>query len=388
MDLVFCCEEVFLRYKNNFYPSFASYNMDLWNRYLSIFPHITIVARVKDVDYQPENQLDSDKISFICLPPYRGIWGNLKVSIFGLKRFITPYLKDGRCYILRSPGKVASVLSKILKKRDIPYSIEVVGDPWDVMESIGGKLAFILKRMGRSSLLNIVNGSSNSLYVTRHTLQNKYPSPKDCSVFGVSDVIVSSTFFARKEKQYPKTKPLKLLAVGSLAQLYKAPDIVVNALSILSQKGIDVKMTWLGDGRYRNQMESLAIEKGVNGIIEFKGNVDRSVVEAYLDTSDLFIHVSRTEGLPRAVIEAMAKALPIIGTRVGGIPELLSDECLISPNDAKALADKIELFLADSKFYESMSRLNLQEALSYEDSRLNKQRNEFFHRAILVNQQK
>lgn len=385
MDLVFCCEEVFLRYKNNYYPSFASYNMELWNRYLSIFPHITIVARVKDVDYEPENLLDSKKISFICLPPYRGILGNLKVSILGLKRFITPFLKAECCYILRVPGHVGSVLSKILKKRNIPYSIEVVGDPWDVMESIGGRLAFILKRLGRFNLLNIVAGSTNSLYVTRHTLQNKYPSPKNSNVFGVSDVIISTDFLVDNSRKFPETKPFKLLAVGSLAQLYKSPDVVVEALSILAQRGINIKMTWLGDGKYKDQMESMAKDYGVDEMISFKGNVDRKAVEHHLESADLFIHVSRTEGLPRAIVEAMAKALPVIGTQVGGIPELLTNDCLISPNNAEALADKIELFLSDSKFYETISSRNLKEAMSYEDSKLRVLRNEFFHKAININ---
>ena len=66
------------------------------------------------------------------------------------------------------------------------------------------------------------------------------------------------------------------------------------------------------------------------------------MVRAQLDKADLFILPSKTEGLPRALVEAMARALPCIGTTVGGIPELLPSEDLVPPGDVKALAETIE----------------------------------------------
>ena len=86
---------------------------------------------------------------------------------------------------------------------------------------------------------------------------------------------------------------------------------------------------------------------------------------------------SRTEGLPRALIEAMAAGLPCIGTRVGGIPELLDDEALVAPGDAEALAARIRAFLDDAGLFERQAARNLREASIYAAPRLQRLRDGF-----------
>ncbi len=97
-----------------------------------------------------------------------------------------------------------------------------------------------------------------------------------------------------------------------------------------------------------------------------------------LDRADLFLLPSRQEGLPRAMIEAMARALPCIGSTVGGIPELLPPEDMVPPGDADALARKISEIVSDPQRMQRMSARNLERAGDFQEDVLRERRIEFY----------
>ena len=99
---------------------------------------------------------------------------------------------------------------------------------------------------------------------------------------------------------------------------------------------------------------------------------------AQLERADLFVLPSHQEGLPRAMVEAMARALPCIGSTVGGIPELLPPEDMVPPGNVTALATKIRQVITDPDRMAQMSARNLQIATEYRDEILQKQRIEFY----------
>jgi glycosyltransferase involved in cell wall biosynthesis len=78
------------------------------------------------------------------------------------------------------------------------------------------------------------------------------------------------------------------------------------------------------------------------------------------------------------MIEAMARALPCIGSSVGGIPELLDAEDLVIPGDAQGLATKIQEVLKDPHRMQSMSRRNRETSMQYRDSVLAERRRRFY----------
>lgn len=276
------------------------------------------------------------------------------------------------------PGQIGSSFSKVLDRMNIPFGVEVVGDPWDVMSSIGGRLSFILKRVGLWQLQKTVKRAGAVLYVTQHQLQKRYPAQPVVKTFAASNVKIDANFIASRPKRFPDKKEWNLLSVGSLEQLYKAPDIVIKAIRILKSRGLDIKLTWLGGGKFLEPMKSMASEFGVSDNISFLGNVGKEDIEYNLNEADLFIHVSRTEGLPRAIIEAMAKGLPVIGSNVGGIPELIDDEFIIAPDDENKLADAIESIMKAPQIYEQNSARNLKESARYDDNILSAIRAGFY----------
>ena len=173
-----------------------------------------------------------------------------------------------------------------------------------------------------------------------------------------------------------------IVAVGSLEQPYKGVDVLINAVDICVTSGFDIFLVVIGDGKIRASLESSAAALNLGSRIKFLGQLPAgSAIRHKLDEADLFVLASRTEGLPRSMIEAMARGLPCIGTSVGGIPELMSKENMVSPDNAEALADKIKQVIGDPERMGQMSDENLKAAWHYEASVL-RERRTLFHQHV------
>jgi glycosyltransferase involved in cell wall biosynthesis len=113
--------------------------------------------------------------------------------------------------------------------------------------------------------------------------------------------------------------------------------------------------------------------------VTFRGQLPAGPeVRAELDQADVFLLPSRTEGLPRALVEAMARGLPCVGSTVGGIPELLPAEDMVPPGDAGALASKIREVVTDPARMARMSERNLRAAQDYRQDVLQPRRDAFY----------
>jgi|ERR1022692_3699615 glycosyltransferase involved in cell wall biosynthesis len=115
--------------------------------------------------------------------------------------------------------------------------------------------------------------------------------------------------------------PPGMHVVGTVGRLdfQKAPDDFVNALAALNRD--DVFGVWVGDGPLRAQTEKLAARRGLAGRMSFVG--ERTDVSALLPGFDVFAMASRYEGLPCAIVEAMAAARPVVATAVNAVPNIV-----------------------------------------------------------------
>ena len=171
----------------------------------------------------------------------------------------------------------------------------------------------------------------------------------------------------------------RLVVVGSLAQPYKGIDVLLRAAARCIAAGRLVETVVVGDGKYRSELERLAVELGLENRVTFTGNLPAgAAVGTILDSADLFVLPSRTEGLPRALIEAMARALPCIASDVGGIPELLSPEDLVPAGDVAALAAATLGALGDPARLAAMSARNLAKATEFHHDALSARRRAFY----------
>jgi glycosyltransferase involved in cell wall biosynthesis len=121
------------------------------------------------------------------------------------------------------------------------------------------------------------------------------------------------------------------------------------------------------DGRLR----AYVLRSGLSDIVEFPGWLDPDRVSSLLVRSTVFALPSYSEGLPMAVLEALACGTPIVATKVGGIPEILEDgrhALLISPHDVDALTAALSRLLDDAELRERMSIVNREAAKAFDVS--------------------
>lgn len=142
----------------------------------------------------------------------------------------------------------------------------------------------------------------------------------------------------------------KQVAVVTAARLapQKGHMWLLDAVSLLAPRWPQAVFLWVGDGELRDELECKTRKRGLQGRIRFLGT--RHDVPTLLKASDLFVLPSLWEGMPNAVLEAMAAGLPVVATAVDGTPEIVQHGVtgwLTPPKNPEALALAIEKALAD-----------------------------------------
>jgi phosphatidyl-myo-inositol dimannoside synthase len=156
---------------------------------------------------------------------------------------------------------------------------------------------------------------------------------------------------ARAPRDYgtaPLASPPVLVTAGSQERHYKGHDVLIDAVAILRRRGVEVRAKIIGGGALHNSLVARARRRRVDDAIDFVGNVPGpDAVRDAIRTSDLFVLPSRTEGMPRVLLEAMATGVACVGTTVGGISEILDGDALFPPGKPRALASTVEGLIAD-----------------------------------------
>lgn len=139
------------------------------------------------------------------------------------------------------------------------------------------------------------------------------------------------------------------LFVGRL-RTRKAVAVLLEAFAEVVKQEPAVRLVLLGDGEQRGALEAQAQRLALGTAVRFAGSVPRAEIAAWLARADVFCLPSTYEGFPLSILEAMAAALPVVATRVAGVPEAVEQGAsglLVEPEDATGLAQALLALLRD-----------------------------------------
>jgi glycosyltransferase involved in cell wall biosynthesis len=374
---------------------------EFWSRYLDEFDSVTVIGR-EERHREPTpsmSRVDGPSVRLRGVPPYLGPRQFIR-RFFSVRRAAVPVVRDRSALILRLGSLLALVIQRELTRSGRPYGVEVVGDPWDTFAPgvVDAPLRGAIRQILTRSQRQLCAGAAGAAYVTERTLQSRYPCSR--SQWAVSDVALdelaaftthyssielNGSDFVRRPHQLDASRCMRLVTVGSLAQRYKGIDLLIRAVHQLNADGRQCSLTVIGEGGYRRELEQLAADLAAP--VAFVGQVTRAEVLAALDRADVFVLASRTEGLPRALLEAMARGLPCVATQVGGIPELLDHDALCECGSVESLTARLTALHTGAVDADRLAARNLERAYDFRGEVLRGRRREFYARIRAITEE-
>ena len=152
----------------------------------------------------------------------------------------------------------------------------------------------------------------------------------------------------------------KRIKIGSLGRLVekKGMDILLLAIEKLVRRGFEVRLEIAGDGPQRELLQRMTQTLAIEDHVEFIGSLRHDEVSDWMKTLDIFVLACKKDvngdqdGIPVVLMEAMAMGIPVISTRISGIPELIIDGKtgqLALPDDPESLSDRISRLITDNE---------------------------------------
>lgn len=354
----------------------GSLNQRVMGRYKEWFGDVTVfatkrIAEEKDGAFiREENYVDN--VDFQLVNKSYGL-----SSLWENSKKIEAAVKSADCVVIRMSvfGAIAAYYSK---KYKIPYLIEMVACPWDSLwyHSLKGKIVAPFMTLLTKK---ICKKAPWVLYVTNEFLQRRYPSKGNC--IGCSDVEltdISEEILDQRIRKIQSMKDCHKIKAATLANInvrYKGQELVIRSVNELKKAGIELDYYLIGGGD-PTYLTNVIQECGVENNVHIIGPKPHDEVFSIIDRMDLYIQPSLQEGLPRAVIEALSRACPVIGSTTGGIPELINPDCVFRKGNQVEFVSLMKTITKEKLLRRANE--NFEKSRNYKKEYLDKKRKDFY----------
>jgi glycosyltransferase involved in cell wall biosynthesis len=370
----------------------GSFPKEVWKRYLNCFSSLQVIGRGTKKIENVKGLVESthDKVTFNLLFEVSGGFDYFKKSK-QIKKKLEEAVNNSDVVVIRMPSIIGLYCATLCIKMKKPYITEVVGCAWDANWNYGSLPIKLITPYLFFKTKRVIRKSEASIYVTKEFLQKRYPNPGKLTAYAsnveINDFpkqVLDNHVHLLKDTK----KTLQIGLIGNLNVKYKGFDTIMKALQIVKKNSsINFQLNLVGGGskEYVNSLiKKFQLHEQVNIIGRLQSG---EKVFDFLDSLNLYVQPSKTEGLPRAVIEAMGRGCPVLASAIGGIPELLDKKYLHNPGDYKMLAKQLLFFLPNTSELVNMSIQNFKKSKEYSNDILTKRRDTFWGEVTkLVNQ--
>jgi len=333
-----------------------------------------------EIDSNYIQEIDLNLVRLRPLPFYRNTWELyfLKLpGIFGrMRNFFKRYAREWGAIILYGCGVVSQMAFLLSKAYGVPNFFWIGGDS---IKSVQMNLRFshsfkgllkMLMTYENDLALKLLAGRATGLLVTGKDLQSHFQRLNfevyHFTATGVRAADIEPDLPARRLQE--KDHLFKILTVCSVRP-NKALELVIEALPRLHAEGIKAYYVIVGpqwDPAYASRLNNLIKEKNLEEHARLLGAIKHGpdLFRLYRE-ADVFVLPSLTEGTPKVLPEAMAKGLPLVVTRVGGVAGLVDDGVqgfLVSPGHTGELTEALSKIAVDKDLRYRMGKKALERA--------------------------
>lgn len=384
MKLLYVSDHKFVRKKNGDIYTTGQMNEQYFYKFKEIFDSVTVIGLCEEENESNKLKiieklnLDSDFVRYIFIEVSRKKIDRIK-ALLNIRKKVSALIEHYDRIATKAPSIVNGFVTKLSKKHNVPLLIEVVGCPFDAFwnHSIKGK---IIAPIIWSIVKYAIKNASFVMYVTNEFLQNRYPS-KGQSI-GCSDVSLPPLNQIILEKRINKIKEMDLekdtIILGTIGAVnipYKGQKYVIKAIYKLNKIGKKFEYYLVGGGDY-TKLKKLVEKYKLNDKVKFLGSMSHENIFSFLDEIDIYIQPSKVEGLPRALIEAISRGCPALGSNVGGIPELLKEEFIFKKGSVRDIFNILKNLDKDSLI--KVAKYNFEKAKEFDRNILKEKRNIFY----------
>lgn len=359
---------------DNKFSSDRNVTFEFWNKYNIFFDETTYILRCNKKLKPKAALFDLKEIKFDCV----GSNSNPILKLLMVIKFFLKGINEGKesIVLIRFPSLygLAFILGRMLFRQN--YYLEVIADAQFSYTNypIIQKLLFKIQR-------KIIYNAASVSYVTESYFQKKYPHP-DIKNFFYSSIILDDNFFYKRppiKLDGIKNDEFRILNVtGHINNDLKGHNLLIDIAEELLFSKIKFKMIIVGDGKYLKKIKAQTKSKQLTNVIEFRGYLNPEKLSETYISSDCFLYTSKTEGIPRVIIEAMANSLPIISSNVGGIKEILDPYFTLDLQDLKSFVKRLIIINKNGVIYNNQSNKNFLRAMGFRNEMQSKKRAVFF----------
>lgn len=365
MKLVFVSDNGFYKKDGKFY--FAAPNYAHVNHLKKYFDEFVYVARDDKFD-KASFEIDRNSNVFLFS----------KFNIREIKKKLKEVILDADAVICYGTnGYFAYKIAKKFKKTVIAYN---GGDVYDFLISRGTLKGRVLASVARFIEQQKFYNADYAHYCDQFLVE-KYPTKGEVLVCsGVSISINEENLEKRKKKIIEKDSNKYVIGlIGHTNNKLKGIETAIRALSQLDGE-FELQVVGRGD---HTDLDILAQSLTIGDRVKFLGTLKGGQeIFNWLDNVDIYIQPSLIEGLPRATIEAMSRACPIISSNAGGLPRLIDGEYRINSGDYISLAKKIKELVTDKNNLLSQAITNFNKSKEFSNDERTKKYDAFYGEII------